>query len=75
MTTIQTNDARKTSYLLQATLSRIENRLLEEAIASIKPKLLENIKAVLKELEPSLVQYHNIQEDQLIFQLAIKEPK
>lgn len=72
---VQTNDARKTSYLLQATLSRIESNLVAEVIAAIRPKIVEQVKLVLKELEPSLVQYHNIQEDQLIFQLAIKEPK
>jgi hypothetical protein len=72
---VQTNDARKTSYLLQATLSRIENNLVAEAIAAIRPKIVEQVKLVLKELEPSLAQYHKLEEDQLIFQLAIKEPK
>lgn len=72
---VQTNDARKTSYLLQATLSRIESNLVAEAIAAIRPKIVEQVKLVLKELEPSLVKYHKLEEDQLIFQLAIKEPK
>ena len=68
------NTTAESRYLLKAILQRIESNLLEQALADIKPKLLENIRATLAEMEPIIRQQQDALTKQLVFTLIVKEP-
>lgn len=69
------SDDHKAAFLLAATMKKIEANLLELAMDAIRPKILENIRETLTELEP-IIRAHNEQlTGNMIMQLIVREPR
>lgn len=61
----------KDDVLFNTFVKSIEDRLVEEAIKAIRPRVKEEVKDLIKTLEGNLQRHYNIEKDRLVFLLRI----
>jgi hypothetical protein len=50
-------------------------KLTDEAIAAIRPRIVEYARDVVREMEPAVSSQYNQMQREVVLQLSVKEPK